>query len=94
MIALKAHFDGKVLVPDEPLNLPVNQQVQLLLVESIGSQANRTEPAQRTNFSEWIGLGLRDGPLNPNPRFPDDDSLWEGSIGATITNDPRKKKPR
>jgi len=24
MTVLKAHFDGKVLVPDEPVNLPVN----------------------------------------------------------------------
>src|ERR1700748_1716142 len=31
MIALKAHFDGKVLVPDEPLNLPLNQKVRIEL---------------------------------------------------------------
>jgi hypothetical protein len=24
MTTLKAHFDGKVLVPDEPVNLPLN----------------------------------------------------------------------
>jgi len=24
MTVLKAHFDGKVLIPDEPVNLPVN----------------------------------------------------------------------
>ena len=24
MTVLRAHFDGKVLVPDEPVNLPVN----------------------------------------------------------------------
>jgi hypothetical protein len=31
MIALKAHFDGKVLVPDEPLDLPANQKVRIEL---------------------------------------------------------------
>ncbi len=31
MIVLKAHFDGKVLVPDEPRDLPVNQFVRIEL---------------------------------------------------------------
>jgi hypothetical protein len=33
---LKAHFDGKVLVPDEPVNLPVDCALEL-----------RIEPAQK-----------------------------------------------
>jgi len=35
MIALNAHFDGKVLIPDEPLALPANQKVRIEL-EPIG----------------------------------------------------------
>ena len=31
MTAIKAHFDGKVLVPDEPLDLPIGQQLQVLI---------------------------------------------------------------
>jgi hypothetical protein len=31
MIALKAHFDGRVLIPDEPLDLPANQQVNITI---------------------------------------------------------------
>jgi hypothetical protein len=31
MIALNAHFDGKVLIPDEPLALPANQKVRIEL---------------------------------------------------------------
>jgi len=27
--AIKAHFDGRVLVPEEPVDLPVNQTVEL-----------------------------------------------------------------
>ncbi|MDB5322147.1 MAG: hypothetical protein JWN40_3778 [Phycisphaerales bacterium] len=27
MVALKGHFDGKVIVPDEPLDLPRNQRL-------------------------------------------------------------------
>jgi hypothetical protein len=29
MTVLKAHFDGKVLVPDEPVKLPVNCALEL-----------------------------------------------------------------
>ena len=34
---LKAHFDGKVLVPDEPVNLPVNcaLEVQVRSVDAL-----------------------------------------------------------
>ena len=31
MTAIKAHFDGKVLVLDEPVDLPVNQPLNLLV---------------------------------------------------------------
>jgi hypothetical protein len=29
MLAIRAHFDGKVLVPDEPVDLPCNQPLVL-----------------------------------------------------------------
>jgi hypothetical protein len=35
MKTLKAHFDGKVLVPDEPVDLPINRPLELR-VESVG----------------------------------------------------------
>ena len=67
MIALNAHFDGKVIVPDSPLNLPANQRVRVQL-EPI--------PSARTDFRKWIGLG-KTGRENPDPQFTDDSSLWE-----------------
>ena len=30
-ISVRVHFDGKVLVPDEPLNLPIDQQFDAVL---------------------------------------------------------------
>jgi hypothetical protein len=39
MVTLNAHFDGKVIVPDEPLNLPANQKVRIS-VEPIGAAAS------------------------------------------------------
>ena len=34
MIAIKAHFDGKVLVPDEPLELPANTPLVIEIKEA------------------------------------------------------------
>lgn len=28
VIVIRAHFDGKVIVPDEPLNLPVGEPIE------------------------------------------------------------------
>jgi hypothetical protein len=86
-IAVNAHYDGKVIVPDEPLNLPPNQKLRIQ-VEPIDGQA----PTKRVDLGWLLGMG-RCSPLNPNPRFPDDDSIWEGSIGDTLANDPRKQRP-
>ena len=57
MIALKAHFDGKVLVPDEPLTLAPNQQVRIT-VEPIASAPVKIElgkqPGSVVNFApDW-----------------------------------------
>jgi hypothetical protein len=42
MIDLDAHFDGKVLVPDEPLDLPANPKVRIRL-EPIESAPLKTQ---------------------------------------------------
>jgi len=34
MKAIKARYDGHVIVPEEPVDLPVNTQVQVLLPDS------------------------------------------------------------
>ncbi|HEX4794182.1 MAG TPA: hypothetical protein VH370_10345 [Humisphaera sp.] len=57
MIALKAHFDGKVLVPDEPLALAPNQQVRIT-VEPIAPAPAKIElgkqPGALVNFApDW-----------------------------------------
>ncbi len=28
-VTIRAHFDGKVIVPDEPVDLPVNQRLEV-----------------------------------------------------------------
>ena len=69
MEAIKAHFDGKVIVLDEPADLPVNQSL-LIRVEPVGA------PAKRMSFRDLIGIANR-WPSNPNPRFHSHDQLWK-----------------
>jgi hypothetical protein len=73
MISLNAHYDGKVIIPDAPLNLPANQRVRIS-VEPIDTSSGRPRPV---TFSKLIGEALKT-PANPNPRFPsdNDDALW------------------
>jgi hypothetical protein len=67
MVAIKGHFDGKVIVPDEPVRLVPNQRliVTIQVVED-----------RKTDFTSWIGLGNQSS-LNPTPRFRSDSDLWE-----------------
>ena len=34
MKAIKAHYDGRVVVPEEPVNLPANTPVRVLVPET------------------------------------------------------------
>jgi hypothetical protein len=69
MVILNAHFDGKVIVPDEPLALEPNQKLRVS-IEPIGSEPKRND------FSHWLGLGLP-LPANHKDRFTSNDQLWE-----------------
>ena len=69
MVTLNAHFDGKVIVPDEPLDLRPNQKLRIS-VEAI-------ESARKGVDLNWLlGAGL-DRSTNPNPRFKTNDDLWD-----------------
>ena len=66
MVAIKGHFDGKVIVPDEPLRLVPNQKL-LVTVQVVKDR--------QTDFAKWIGVGSQTA-VNPVPRFKSDDDLW------------------
>ena len=70
MVTLNAHFDGKVIVPDEPLDLKPNQKLRIS-IEPI-------EPtrATRTDFSSWVGLANSQHGKLHDPGA-DEDALWE-----------------
>ena len=56
MSAIRCHFDGKVIVPDEPVNLPVNKPLLMRLaqgvtiVEPAGGGSGTVGELRRTNF--------------------------------------------
>jgi len=82
MVTLKAHFDGKTIVPDEPVDLPVNQPLHVILLETSASQANRIGPAPgkpRPGWQSRIGIALQGLDERPRQHDPgaDEDALWE-----------------
>lgn len=70
MIALKAHFDGKVLVPDEPLDLKPNQHVRIQ-VEPIAEPSS--SPPGKIQFGQQPGSFLN---LTPDWDEPLPDEFW------------------
>lgn len=48
MVAFRGHFDGKVIVPDEPVNLPPGQRLMLRAEpEPAGTPETAAEAARR-----------------------------------------------
>jgi hypothetical protein len=41
---VNAHFDGKAIIPDEPLDLPLNQAL-IVQIESVGARETAAESA-------------------------------------------------
>ena len=80
--SIRAHFDGKVFIPDEPVGLPPNAPVRLVLVtESDGDQPS-LDPFQATQgFEDEAGelACLGDSGL----KFWDndiDDEAWNDAV--------------
>ena len=59
-MTVSAHFDGKVIVPDEPLDLPPNQAL-ILQIQSVGGQDVSTEESSLA----WIAANAVDSDALP-----------------------------
>ena len=73
-MTVRAHFDGKVIVPDEPVSLPVNTPLDVEITPANGSQA--TDPMCERKRVE-LPLIRGDGKhiINPTPEDLDA-SFW------------------
>lgn len=60
MIAIKAHFDGKYLVPDEPVDLPRQKHLRVE-VEVLDSLAE----GPPCSVLDWLGDNAVDDPSLP-----------------------------
>ena len=49
MIAFNAHYDGRVIIPDEPIDLPRNQAL-VVQIETRGAG----QPPERESALEWL----------------------------------------
>ena len=47
MVTFGAHFDGKVIIPDEPLRLPPNQAL-IVRIEAVGGKGEAVEESALT----------------------------------------------
>jgi len=60
MIAINAHFDGKVIVPDEPLDLPRNQAL-IVRIEALPGNG----PHGAGSALTWLAEHASDSPSLP-----------------------------
>jgi hypothetical protein len=72
MVAVKAHFDGKVIVPDEAVDLPKDQPliVQIKLAKS-------TKKPKKQSALDWIAKNaVADDPLPADLSYQLDHYLY------------------
>ncbi len=79
MTTVNAHFDGKVIIPDEPLDLPPNQP----LIVSIEPVAERQGAAEESVLS-WLAANAVESNVLPT-------DLPTGTT-TTFTDVPRRTK--
>ena len=60
MVAIRGHFDGKVIVPDEPVDLPRGQQL-IVHVQPIDAAT----PNSEDSALDWIARNAVDSPALP-----------------------------
>lgn len=71
MVAIKAHFDGKVFVPDEPVNLPSGQPVTMQVTPTPAASPIPDGPAPGQHTLDWIAENL----VITNSGLPSDASV-------------------
>jgi hypothetical protein len=78
MNTIQAHFDGRVIVPDEPVDLPVGQQleIQICVPRTLGREYTKSErdAALERFLSRTVeGLNIPDEALRREALYADED---------------------
>ncbi len=60
---IRAHFDGKVIIPDEPVQLPINQPLAITLTEFSTSEVDDLIQTRLARLR--ASSGRIDGPAIP-----------------------------
>jgi hypothetical protein len=72
---IRAHFDGKVIVPDEPVDLPLNEPIKLQFVQ--GPEPIAWDPEKAKQAIKWLteraipGLNIPDEALRRENMYED-----------------------
>ena len=72
VVTLKAHYDGKHICPDEPVDLPVNARLMLTVV----TQPDETFEEER---EAWFALGRQ----SLARAYGDDEPDYSDCVGKT-----------
>ena len=79
-MTVHAHFDGKAIIPDEPLDMPPNQAL-ILQIERVGPR----EPAEESALA-WLAANAVENDALPTDLADQHDHYVYGS--------PTKDRPR
>jgi hypothetical protein len=80
MTTIKAHFDGRAIIPDEPANLPINQPLTVHVDTVITGAAQKSDAA----FEEALRLMDQEALTSNSPVDDSRESIDSGTI-----DDPR-----
>jgi flagellar hook-basal body complex protein FliE len=80
MTTIKAHFDGKTIVPDEPADLPIGQPLTVHVEQTQTGSAQTNEK----DFEKLLAQMDRDASNSQHPVDDSRDSIYSGTI-----DDPR-----
>ena len=77
MMTIRVHFDGKVFVPDEPVNIPINQSATVQ-IETLPSARLTDE-----QFEQLLSDMDRDALAVNHPADWSRDSIYSGTLDDT-----------
>ena len=79
MTTIKAHFDGKAFIPDQPVDFPINHPATILLEQPVGSPV----PLSDEEFERALAEMNRDLVSADHLVDWSRDSIYSGTIDDT-----------